>query len=373
MPRRSVTMRASLAALAVLLPLAACGDRAPEAATAAVPAGTVLLTPAQQARIKLVVEPTREERVTLPVAVPATVTTPDLSTATIGAIVEGRVAAVLVLPGDRVRAGQTLLRIHSHELATAVRDLARADADLAVAQAAVERSERLLASEAVSREEVERRRAALASAAAERERAAEMVAHLNPVGEDVGVRAPRAGVVLAVHVKGGAAVTVGAPLVDVGDTHELWLTGYVPENAALALDRGTAVRATLSALPGDTLAGRVVRMGGIVDSLRRAVEVRVRLDAPPAGLRPGMFATLLLPRGEPATRVVLPAEAVQRSAAGEVVFVQESPGRFHVRAVKTVPLGDGRLAVEGVPAGVPVVRAGAYQVRSALENAGPVE
>jgi cobalt-zinc-cadmium efflux system membrane fusion protein len=354
--------------------LAACGPKAAETATAALPAGTVVLTATQQAGAKVTVGVTTQEQVTLPLAVPATVVTPDSVTVTLGSIVEGRVMEVRVLPGDDARAGQLLLKIHSHELATAQRDLAKADAELTVAKLALDRSEKLLASDAVAREEVERRRATFESAAAERSRASEMVAHLNPTSDDdVGIIAPRAGTVLAVYVKSGAAVTVGMPLVDIGDTRHLWLTGFAPENSATVLARGTKVRVSLSTAPGDTLVGQVVRMAGAVDSLRRAVEIRVALTNTPPGLRPGMFATLLLPAGAPAMRVVVPADAVQRTPTGEVVYVEESAGRYHVRAVTSQPLGDGRVAIEGVAAGVKIVMGGAYRVRSALENAGPVE
>jgi len=72
--------------------------------------------------------------------------------------------------------------------------------------------------------------------------------------------------------------------------------------------------------------------------------------------------------GANAERVVLAEGAVQRMADGEVVFVQETPGRFRARPVKAQPLGDGRVAVEGLPAGVVVVTEGAYYVRAALEG-----
>jgi len=51
-----------------------------------------------------------------------------------------------------------------------------------------------------------------------------------------------------------------------------------------------------------------------------------------------------------------------------VVFVQETPGRFRARPVKAQPLGDGRVAVEGLSAGTVVVTEGAYFVRAALEG-----
>lgn len=360
----------------VILPglalLAACGEpeRTP-AAAAGLPAGTVVLTPAQRQAAKLITDTVRLTRVATPLVVPATVHAPDPASARVGSIVEGRVDAVRVLPGDKVAAGAPLLLIHSHELATAVRDYTSAEAALAAAQAAHDRSVRLLADEAVAKEEVERRLALLEQARAEFRRAREIVDHLSPSPEgDVTVRAPRAGTVFAVHVKAGEAVMPGTPLVDLGDASVLWATGFVPEHAALSLAPGTRVALVLDVAPGDTLAARVVRSGAAVDSLRRAVELRVSLDRKPEGARPGMFASLVLPGGAASERAVLPGESVQRMPTGDVVFVQETPGRYRALPVTATPLADGRVAVDGLTPGVIVVTTGAYYVRGALEGPG---
>jgi len=315
----------------------------------------------------------RTVMVSLPLVVPATLETPEPLSARIGSIVEGRVDEIMVIAGDRVARGTPLMHIHSHELATAVRDFSTAEAQLTMTQSAYDRSQRLLADEAVPREEVERRQAALEQARAEYARSREVVDHLSPSPTgDVTVRATRAGTVFAVHVRSGAVVTPGTPLVDLGDERELWATAFVPENAAVLVRPGTRVAITVDAVP-DTIPGKVVRMGGVVDSLRRAVEVRVALDGVPAGVRPGMFASVALPTGARASRVVLPESAVQRMADGEVVFLQETPGRFRAHPVRAASLDGGRVAVEGLTAGALVVTHGSYYLRAALQGSAAGE
>jgi cobalt-zinc-cadmium efflux system membrane fusion protein len=349
---------------------AACGGEGPAPASAAARPGVVVMTPAQVEAAGIATETTRLEQVRLPLRVAGTVVTPDPFTVHLGSIVEGRIERVDVLPGDRVPAGTSLIHIHSHEVATAQRDLAAAEAQERFAEAAYDRSSRLFAAEAVSREEVERREAQLEEARAELTRSREMIAHLSPSpAGHVVVRAPRAGTVFDVKVRPGEAVVVGAPLVDLGDASRLWVTGFIPENAAVGIAPGTPIMAGFDALPGADVSGKVVRLGGIVDSLRRAVEVRVSLDNVPAGVRPGMFASLLIPVADLADRVVLPPDAVQRSAAGDVVFIEDGPGAYHVRAVKSMALPDGRMAVEGLAGGIPVVVRGAYVLKSQLEAA----
>ncbi len=357
-----------LAALGLLAILPGCGSDGAIPAAAAVPPGTVELTPEQVRVADLLVDTTRMSRVTLPLTVPGTVVTPDPLTAHLGSIVEGRIEKVDVLPGDRVGAGAALLHIHSHELATAQRDLATAEAQARVARAALDRSTRLLAAEAVSQEEVERRQALVDEAEAELRRSREVVAHLNPSpAGDVVVRAPRAGTIFDVKVRPGEAVVVGTPLLELGDASRLWVTGFIPENAAVAVHPGALISVRFDALPEASVTGTVVRLGGVVDSLRRAVDMRVELSHVPEGIRPGMFASLVLPAAAPADRVVLPAAAVQRTPDGDVVFIADGPGTFHLRAVRAEALSSGEMAVADLPAGLPVVVRGAYALKSALD------
>lgn len=348
---------------------AACAGEPAEETAAPLPRGTVQLTAAQFEAAGIVVDTTVLRRVTIPLTVPGTVMTPDNRTSHVGSIVEGRVDEVLVLPGDRVEAGTPLFHIHSHEMAIAHRDVVTAQAALTVAQAAYERSRKLLEAEAVSKEEVERRLGQFEAAQAEHVRSEEIMRHLSPssTGEVV-VRAPRTGTVFEVKVRPGEAVLVGSPLATLGDVRKLWVTGFVPENASLRTMPGDSVAVRIDAMPDSLTPGRVVRVSGIVDSLRRAVDVRVELLAIPAGLKPGMFASILLPAADPVERVVLPSEAVQRTADGDVVFVADGNNRFRQRPVQAVAIGNGRMAVDGLPAGVAVVVVGAFMLKSALEN-----
>lgn len=355
--------------LLVLISTAACGGEAAAPDATSLPAGVVELDPAQLRELDISTDTIRLSEVAIPLSIPAQVRTPDPLTAHLGSIVEGRVVRVTVLPGDRVRAGQPVVFIHSHELSAARRDLDAATAAVAADSAAMERSDRLLAVGAVSLEEVQQRKARLAASEAEVTRALDLVDHLHPDGDDVTIVAPTSGKVLAVHVNPGEAVLVGAPLVDVGDVASLWVTGWVSERSVPLVQEGGAARIVLAAFPGDTFAARVVRTGAALDQARRALDVRVALEQPPVGLVPGMFATMLLASGDRAIRAVLPAEAVQRVGDGAAVFIRDSELRFRMRRVgSAIALPDGKVAVEGLEAGLEVVVGGAFRLRAALES-----
>jgi membrane fusion protein, heavy metal efflux system len=372
-PTMTAPSRRSLVAVALLasLALSACGRANLEAASSVEESlpGEVLLTPEQLRAAgleTLLAEPTS---LAVPLRVSGSVITPDTAVASLGSIVEGQVGRVRVVVGDRVAAGAELLRIHSHELTDALRDQESASARLAYHQSALQRSRALFDAGAVSREEVERREAEHRQAEAELTRSTEWVRHLSPSPDgDVVLRSPRAGVVFAVHVRPGTVVTPGSPLVEVGSVEVLWVHGFIPEASALRLLPGAEVEVEFAPFSSVRTPGRIVRMGEVVDPVRRAVEVRVELEAVPPGVRPGMFATLSIPGPEVRERVVLPAAAVQRLDGEEIVFLEREPGRYEQLTVQAEALGDGTVAVEGLVRGVRVVTSGAYTLRSVLNG-----
>lgn len=364
--------RASMAAaiLAMLALGSGCGPSAesppPESP---VPAGSVRLSPEQVAAAGVRTEVVALAAIAPQIEVPGTAVSPDTAMATVGSLVEGRVESVEVVPGEQVEVGAPLLLLHSHELTDALRDLTSAEAQLAYSEAALGRSVELLEAGAVSREEEQRRRAERDARAADFARAREWVDHLSPDGEGhVVVRAPRAGTVFEVSVRAGAGVLPGTPLVTLGATDVLWVTGWVPEAEIIHLEPGAEVTVRFPAVPHAKAHARVVRMGGAVDAMRRAVEVRVEIVTVPAGVRPGAYATLLIETAEPRPRAVVPAEAVQSLSEGDVVFIEDEPGLYRAVDVGALHLADGSMAVEGIGEGERVVVAGAYAIRSALES-----
>ncbi len=302
------------------------------------------------------------------VEVPGSVQPPDTAQAVIGSIVDGRVVAVRVLPGDSVRAGQPLVEIHTHELSDAQSDLAAARAQLSYREEAFGRSEELLAAGAVSLEEVQSRRAALEAARAEVLRSEEMVEHLDPSPDgNATVVATRDGTVFAVHARMGQAVLPGTPLVEMGRTDLLWVTAFVPEQTASTLQPGDSVVVRFGTVD-EVIDARLVRTGNFVDPSNRSVEMRFELARVPVGVRPGSFAVVEVTAAEAMEGVELEEEAAVRLADRDVVFVRRRAGEYRAVNVEVVVLREGRIAVIGLPEGAEVVVEGAYFLKSALEH-----
>lgn len=353
-----------------LLPVLACSPPPPEAGEPAVAASDVLeLTEQAVASAGLRSEVVAASEIRQTVRVPATVDAPDTERAVVGAILEGRVARIHVLPGDGVRAGDPLVEIHGHEVFGAQAGLTAAEAELEVAREAAGRAQRLYDGGAISLEELQRRTATLTSAEAERGRAAELVEHLYPTADgNASAVAPTDGTVFSVEVSPGQVVLPGTPLVHMGSSDRLWATAYVPEGVSTRMEPGDEVAVEFLSDPSIRSRGVLVQGGRYVNAENRSVELRFELVDPPKSVRPGSFASVLVGTTEVFTGVELPADAAVRMGDANAVFVEVGAGRYEPRMVEVMPLGDGRVAVEGLETGARVVIEGAYFLKSVVES-----
>lgn len=306
-----------LLAISTCLSLTACGgEPKPSAAAGAVavtpPRDTAFLSAEAIASSGVVTKAAARIAWRESWQLPARLVLDPTSTQALGSIVEGRITQVRVQAGDRVRRGQVLVTIHSHELTSAHNEQQQALAGKAEAEntaqlaaTAAARAERLYAAQAGSLADLERARAARTAAEAgqrranaEYVRAAEIVAHLRPPGaiqtgvdpEDVLVRAPFDGVIVARDAEPGAVVTPGASLVTVSRTGQVLLAMHVPEAALGAARVGSEVQFSVPAFPGRAFTARVTRVSPTLDSLTRTAEVFAAVDNRRGELRSAMSA-----------------------------------------------------------------------------------
>lgn len=325
------------------------------------------------------------------VTVPGRLMLDPQSLETIGSITEGRITHVLVRVGDRVRAGQVLVMIHSHEIMDARSGLARAKAQVAAAEAerdlaasAADRAHRLFDAKAMSRAEVERadvaKRVALANydqATAERERTIALVDHLVGSGplppeadeHDVLVRTPIGGIVTGREAQPGTVVLPGTPLVTVGSPDKLQLQMHLPEALAVGIAAGSAVTYTLTESPTEKGEALVTRVAPTVDTLTRSIEILALPRGATRGRAESFVQAEILGKGG-AAALVVPAAAVQALEGDTVVFVAEQRGEgLFIKAARvrvTRRTTDRVELAAGIEAGTAVIVRGAAIAKAEL-------
>jgi HlyD family secretion protein len=284
----------------------------------------------------------------------------------------GRVAAIYVEAGDRVKRGQVLARLNVSVLEPQVANLeaaleqARAEADLADAE--YRRAQAVGASGALSAEETQRRKSAAVTAAAKVKVAAAQLAESQARLARAAVRAPADGIILTRNVEVGQTATPGGEaLFRLSQGGEVELRGQVAEQDLPLLKVGQLVNVRLT---GTTRVyeGRVRLLGAVIDPQTRLGQARVTLTPDP-NLRPGAFARAEVTVSN-ADRAVLPQTAVLTDDKGTYVLVVNAQHKIERRTVHVsgivqngVTIADGIVGTDQV-----VATAGAFLQEGELVN-----
>jgi RND family efflux transporter MFP subunit len=258
--------------------------------------------------------------------------------------VSGRIERMLVVPGQKVSAGQLLAELDGREIkakldqATAIRE--QTDQEL-------RRAKGLLASTAISQQEFDLAQSRARVAAA-------TVAETETMLDHTKIVAPFAGIITRKLSEVGDMASPGKLLLELEDPVALRLEADVPEALVDRLEMGAkfAIRTGTNQFEGTTSEITPVADPGSRTFL-------VKFDLPPAaGLRVGQFGRVLIPVGEGAALRV-PANAVIQRGQMELVFVALD-GRAQLRLVKTGKrVADEIEVVSGISAGEKVVSVGA--------------
>jgi membrane fusion protein, multidrug efflux system len=262
------------------------------------------------------------------------------------------VTAVRFAEGQQVRKGDVLVEL----------DGAQARADLAVAQAAltesaaqVKRSRELYQTKVLSDQQIEQIEA---THAANQARVASARARVS----DTVIRAPFGGRVGLRRVSVGSLVEPGTVITTLDDTGTIKLDFTVPETVVASMKPGLDVQATSVAYPGQAFAGRVASVDSRVDPQTRSVTVRAALPNERGLLKPGMFLTVKLVRGE-ADVLVVPEESLVPEQGDVYVYVVRD-GAASKRKVQTGQRQVGTVQVTaGLEPGEYVVTEGTQKLR----------
>ncbi len=282
----------------------------------------------------------------------------------LAAQVAGAVVELNVKAGDRVAAGQVLLRLDARaaEQAVAASDAqaASARASLALATQELERQRQLFQKNYISQAALERAEAEFkANQAQLNAQLAQAGAARTQTGFHL-VRAPYAGVVAEVPVTLGDMAMPGRPLLTLYDPKALRVTASVPQSVAARV-AAVAPRVELPGVPAAAggVAPARLQVLPTADAATHTVPVRADLPAGLEGAAPGLFARLWLPlpAGDAkGASVTVPVASVIRRAEMTGLYVLSGEGRPLLRQVRLGREDGGRVEVlSGLSAGERVV------------------
>lgn len=284
------------------------------------------------------------------------------STAVLTSKAMGAVTAVLVNPGDTVKAGQLLVQLEANDVMASVRRaragmeqsgesrteaenaVKAAQANATMAKQSHERSIALLGSRAISQAEFDDTAARMQAAVAQEQMAQARLrgsaSRIDQANAELGqaqayldyarIVAPFSGRVIERRIDPGNMASPGMPLIVVEQEGKLRVETPVEESRAASVSLGDKVRIEVDA-HGQEVSGLVSEIVPAVDVASRAFLVKVDLPESVKGLRPGMFARVLFTVGT-SPRLVVPTNAVSVRGAIDRLFVAEGK-TLHQRIV----------------------------------------
>lgn len=260
----------------------------------------------------------------------------------ISAHVMGQIVNLAVREGQVVKKGDFLLQIDQKQLAASAEgaaasmralhsDREAARANLAEAQRNFERAKRNFEERIIPAAEFERARtsvdAARANVAAIDQRIQQASANLAAARDTLSkttMTAPMSGVVTALPVEEGEVAVIGTmnnpgtKLLTIADMSVVEAVMDVDETDVPAVEVGQRANVTIDAYPNKTFPGVVTEVasspisragvGGGTEAVN--FEVKIQLDDPPAGVRPGFSASADIITGTRSNVVAIPIQAL---------------------------------------------------------------
>ena len=306
----------------------------------------------------------------------------------ISATIAGQITRLAVEEGDRVTKGQFLLQIDAANPRAAARsneysmqalrgDVDSARASLAQARDDLRRAENNYKAGIVPMADLDRARTAVRTGeallqAAER-RVSQAGASLEGARDTLAkttIRSPMDGIVTARRVEEGEVAVIGVQnspgtvLLTISDMSVVEAELEVDETSIPNVKLGQRAKVRLDAYPNRTFEGVVTEVGSspIVNAANQAIKfmVKVRVESPPADVKPGLSARADILTGFRGNAIVVPLQALvvregeDRKEQEGVYLVEANKARF--QQLETGLIGDLSIeVVKGLKGGETVV------------------
>ncbi|MCG6203251.1 efflux RND transporter periplasmic adaptor subunit [Rhodopseudomonas sp. HC1] len=275
----------------------------------------------------------------------------------------GRVTKLLARAGDHVQQGQPLFTIEAPDTVQAQNDfivastaLNKAKSQLELAQLQDKRARDLFEGKAVPLKDYQQAQTTLigaqndmqsATTALEAARNRLRILGLTEaaiaafqdkgkINPETTIYAPIAGTVVQRKIGPGQYVNAGAsdPVFVIGDLSTVWLTAFVRESEAAAVEIGQDVSFKVLALPNRTLTARVNYVATAIDPNTRRLMVRATLDNPDGALKPEMFANVTIYSASDHPAVGVPRTALIYEGDQVRVWVARDDRSIELRTIK---------------------------------------
>jgi membrane fusion protein, copper/silver efflux system len=327
--------------------------------TAAMPPGSIELSPEKQQMIGVRTTEVRRNRVARTIRTVGRLEADETKIARIHVKVAGWVEKVDVgFAGQLVKQGEPLFSLYSPELVSTQQEYLiarRGQSDLGQSPYPE------VAEGAASLVEATRERLRLWDVTEAQIRQLERA---GKVSRTLTLYSPIDGFVLRRNLYEQTYVTPETELYEIADLSTIWVYADIYEYEMPYVKVGQEATMELSYLPGKLYRGQVDYVYPTLDPQTRTMRVRLEFSNPGFDLKPGMFAEVEI-RVDYGVQTVVPAEAVLNSGTRQIVFLARPGGHFVPRQIEVGPqVGNQYVVLRGLEPGETIVSSGNFLVDS---------
>jgi membrane fusion protein (multidrug efflux system) len=282
---------------------------------------------------------------------------------TVSAELGGKVSEIDFESGDRVKAGDLLVRLDTTAEEAQLRS---AEAAAKLARINLDRNRGLRANKTVSQSDLDTAEANYKQATAQVENVKATIAKKT-------MRAPFSGQLGLRQVNLGQIIEQGTPVVTLQTINPIYADFSLPQQRFSSVTVGNEVRITTDAAEDKSFSGKVIAINPEIDQTTRTVRIRSTLSNKEELLRPGMFANVEVIMPQQDEVLAIPATSVLYAPYGDTVFVidtkkdEESGEEQKVLRQQIIRLGQTRgdyvSVTNGLKEGESVVTSGVFKLR----------
>lgn len=298
--------------------------------------------------------------------------------------VTGRVENIRVNIGDKVRRGDLLAEMEDLEIqqqvrrATAAQEVVRATlqqrrAELANAQADLDRSRQLMEGGLIPRQEYESKQTSFRVVQAQvqltQAQGEQAQAELNELRirlEQMKIVSPIDGVIAERFVDVGAVISPATPLVRIVNLSTLITRANVPEREVSKLRLGNRAQVVVDAFGNTVYDGKVSRISPVMDAATRTALVEVEIPNRDGNLRAEMFARVTLDLATLRPAVLVPRESLVYRGQQAGVYLLSGRRPVFREVEPGINQGDEVEVLANLPAGTQIVSRGAAMVNEGV-------
>lgn len=304
---------------------------------------------------------TRTLRLTGNVAYNAFATTPVITQ------VGGPVSRILVVPGQRVKAGQSMLDVSSPDYSQLLDSYLKAADSYRLAEKNYVRAQDLYQHHAIAERDLEQAESDRNQAQADLNAADQGMKILGiknpadlakaPSSAQVPVLAPISGEVVERLVAPGQVVQAGqTQAFTISDLSTVWVLANVYQADLASVRSGDDVVVQTSAYP-DSFHGRISYVSPALDPNTRTLQARIVVDNPGEKLKRDMYCTVIVTAGSISNAIAVPDSSVLRDDNNQpFVYVASGANQFGRRDVEIGQSQNGQTQIlKGISVGEKVV------------------